>query len=81
MLHPIPSERITIREVLRTTCIKNIACCCPDTYDDPKTRFDASKALSMKATPTKKYLHHHIPPKPENKVGKALTHRFDMGER
>jgi protein-serine/threonine kinase len=81
MLHPIPSKRITIREVLKTTCIKNIACCCPETYDDPMTRFDASKSLSMKAAPTKKYLHHHIPPKPENKVGKALTHRFDMGER
>jgi protein-serine/threonine kinase len=79
MLHPIPSKRITIKEVLKTTCIKNIGCCCPETYDDPKVMFDASKATSARAP--KKYLHHHIPPKPENKVGKALTHRFDMGER
>ncbi|KAF1939852.1 Pkinase-domain-containing protein [Clathrospora elynae] len=81
MLHPIPAKRITIREVLKTTCIKNIGCCCPETYDDPKITFDASKASSARAAAPKKYLHHHIPPKPENKVGKALTHRFDMGER
>ncbi|USP77743.1 hypothetical protein yc1106_05017 [Curvularia clavata] len=80
MLHPIPSQRITIREVLKTTCIKNIGCCSPESYDDPKITFDASKASSARTAP-KKYLHHHIPPKPENKVGKALTHRFDMGER
>jgi len=79
MLHPVPAKRITIREVLKTTCIKNIACCCPESYDEPKITFDASKASSARAP--KKYLHHHIPPKPENKVGKALTHRFDMGER
>ncbi|CAO2652198.1 Nn.00g004810.m01.CDS01 [Neocucurbitaria sp. VM-36] len=81
MLHPIPSKRIMIREVLKTACIKNIGCCCPETYDDPKVCFDASKASSAKIAATKKYLHHHIPPKPENKVGKAFTHRFDMGER
>ncbi|KAJ4375886.1 hypothetical protein N0V83_001164 [Neocucurbitaria cava] len=81
MLHPIPSKRITIRDVLKTACIKNIGCCCPETYDDPKVCFDASKASSVKIAATKKFLHHHIPPKPENKVGKAFTHRFDMGER
>lgn len=81
MLHPNPSKRITIKEVLKTTCIKNIGCCCPETYDDPKIMFDASKASSARTAAPKKYLHHHIPPKPENKVGKAFTHRFDMGER
>ncbi|RYN27467.1 hypothetical protein AA0113_g7585 [Alternaria arborescens] len=81
MLHPNPSKRITIKEVLKTTCIKNIGCCCPETYDDPKITFDASKASSARTAAPKKYLHHHIPPKPENKVGKAFTHRFDMGER
>lgn len=81
MLHPIPSKRITIRDVLKTTCIKNIGCCCPETYEDAKGGFDAAKASSVKAAAQKKFLHHHIPPKPENKVGKAFTHRFDMGER
>ncbi|KAF1840217.1 Pkinase-domain-containing protein [Cucurbitaria berberidis CBS 394.84] len=81
MLHPIPSKRIMIPDVMKTACIKNIACCCPETYDDPKVCFDASKASSAKVAATKKFLHHHIPPKPENKVGKAFTHRFDMGER
>lgn len=81
MLHPLPTKRITIREVLKTTCIKNISCCCDETYDDPKIYFDASKASSANVAAPKKYLHHHIPPKPENKVGKAFTHRFDMGER
>ncbi|EUC39506.1 hypothetical protein COCMIDRAFT_10402 [Bipolaris oryzae ATCC 44560] len=81
MLHPIPSQRITIRDVLKTTCIKNIGCCCPESYEEPKITFDASKASSARTAAPKKYLHHHVPPKPENKVGKAFTHRFDMGER
>jgi serine/threonine protein kinase len=81
MLHPVPAKRITIREVLKTTCIKNIGCCCPESYDDPKIAFDASKASSARTAAPKKYLHHHIPPKPESKVSKALTHRFDMGEQ
>ena len=80
MLHPIPDKRITIREVLKTTCIKNVGCCCPESYDEPKVCFDASKASSAKIAATKKFLHHHIPPKPENKVGKVFTHRFDVGE-
>lgn len=85
MLHPIPSKRIMIRDVLKTTCITNIGCCCPESYDDDaaaaKVAFDASKASSVRNAALKKYLHHHIPPKPENRVGKALTHRFDLGER
>jgi protein-serine/threonine kinase len=73
MLHPMPDKRITIREVMRTSCIRNIDCCCPDTYDDPKVPFDAAKPNQcVKFAPTKKFLHHHIPPKPENKVGKAM---------
>jgi serine/threonine protein kinase len=73
MLHPIPAKRITIREVMRTACIRNINCCCPETYDEPKVVFDAAKAnQGVKFVPTKKFLHHHIPPKQENKVGKAM---------
>jgi protein-serine/threonine kinase len=73
MLHPIPSKRIIIRDVMRTACIRNINCCCPETYDEPKVVFDAAKAnQSVKFAPSKKFLHHHIPPKQENKVGKAI---------
>jgi protein-serine/threonine kinase len=73
MLHPIPSKRITIRDVMRTACIRNINCCCPETYDEPKVIFDAAKAnQSVKFAPSKKFLHHHIPPKQETKVGKAM---------
>ncbi|KAL1604925.1 hypothetical protein SLS60_004466 [Paraconiothyrium brasiliense] len=79
MLHPNPDKRITIREILDTPVIKNIACCCPESYEDPKYVIDASKSRRA-APPPKKYLHHHIPPKPEHKIAKAFAHRFDMGE-
>ncbi|KAJ4290490.1 hypothetical protein N0V90_010707 [Kalmusia sp. IMI 367209] len=81
MLNPIPENRITIREVLDSPCIRNINCCCPESYDDPKYSVDASTMKGRKhgSLPPKKYLHHHVPPKPESKIGKALTHRFDMG--
>lgn len=83
MLHPRPADRIVIRDVLRTPCVRSIACCCPETYEDPAAavRFDAAKAGAGRATVAKKFLHHHIPPKPENKVGKAFAHRFDLGEK
>jgi len=82
MLHPIPEKRITIRGVLESTYVKNINCCCPDSYEDPTCCVDASKPGGSKAPArvTKRYLHHHIPPKHESKIGRALTHRFDMGE-
>lgn len=73
MLHPIPSKRVTIRDVMRSACIRNINCCCPETYDEPRVVFDAAKAnQSVKFAPAKKFLHHHIPPKQETKVGKAM---------
>ncbi|KAF2251828.1 Pkinase-domain-containing protein [Trematosphaeria pertusa] len=81
MLHPLPDKRITIRETLETTCVKSINCCCPENYEDPACCVDATKKKQApKISTTKKYLHHHVPPKPENKIGKALTHRFDMGD-
>jgi protein-serine/threonine kinase len=82
MLHPDPEKRITIRAVLESTYVKNINCCCPESYEDPTCCVDASKRGAQKtpARVTKRYLHHHIPPKPESKIGRALTHRFDMGE-
>ncbi|KAF2714450.1 Pkinase-domain-containing protein [Pleomassaria siparia CBS 279.74] len=80
MLHPMPEKRITIREVLNTSCIKGVDCCCADGYEDPTCCIDSTQTPS-KATKlvVKKYLHHHIPPKHEHRIGKALQHRFDMG--
>ncbi|KAF2681753.1 Pkinase-domain-containing protein [Lentithecium fluviatile CBS 122367] len=82
MLHPDPEKRITIRDALESTYVKNINCCCPESYEDPTCCVDASKRGAQKAQGrvTKRYLHHHIPPKHESKIGRALTHRFDMGE-
>ncbi|KAF1969439.1 kinase-like protein [Bimuria novae-zelandiae CBS 107.79] len=80
MLHPDPDKRITIREVLDTACVKNINCCCLESYDDPSCCVDASKLSNARSTPPKKYLHHHIPPKPEHRLGKAFHHRFDAGD-
>ncbi|KAF2014628.1 Pkinase-domain-containing protein [Aaosphaeria arxii CBS 175.79] len=83
MLHPIPEKRITIREVMNSNCIKNIECCCPDSYEDPACCIDASKMNSKqlnKVTATKRLLHHHVPPAPEKKIAKAFQHRFDMGD-
>jgi protein-serine/threonine kinase len=73
MLHPIPDKRITIREVMKTSCIRNINCCCPESYEEKKVVFDAAgPAQSVRFAPPKKFLHHHIPPKQETKVGKAF---------
>lgn len=83
MLHPLPDKRITIREIMNTTCVKNIDCCCPEGFDDPVCCIDTSKCTSKdtaKMAKSKQFLHHHIPPPPEKKVMRALTHRFDMGE-
>ena len=82
MLHPDPNKRITIREVLSSSCIKSIDCCCPDGYEDPSCCIDTAKGPRKQPAKltVKKYLHHHIPPKPENKIGKAFQHRFDMGD-
>lgn len=83
MLHPLPDKRITIREIMNTTCIKNIDCCCPENFEDPACCIDTSKCTSKetsKMNKNKQFLHHHIPPAPEKKFARAFTHRFDMGE-
>lgn len=82
MLHPDPAKRITIRELVETKYVKNIDCCCPDSYEETQCCIDASKRSSKgpNSRVVKKFLHHHIPPKPESRMAKALTHRFDLGE-
>jgi len=81
MLHPLPEKRITIREIMNTTCVKNIDCCCPESFEDTACcGIDASKKDTVKnGNKNKVFLHHHIPPAPEKKIAKALSHRFDMG--
>lgn len=83
MLHPNPSTRITIKEIMASNCVKSIDCCCPESYNDPACSIDTSKFTSKqisKMTANKKMLHHHIPPQPEKKFAKMIQHRFDMGD-
>ncbi|KAJ8115770.1 hypothetical protein OPT61_g2663 [Boeremia exigua] len=78
MLHPIPGKRITIREVLNTSFIRNIDCCCPESFEDPKCCSDDTKSSSARGRSSpKKPLHHHIPPKPETR---SRVHIFEVGE-
>jgi protein-serine/threonine kinase len=79
MLHPIPEKRITIRELLKTKYIMDIDCCCPDQYEADCCT-DTSKLRRNTTVATKRYLHHHIPPNPEQKPEKARSVRFEMGE-
>lgn len=78
MLHPIPEKRITIREVLDTSLIRNVDCCCPKNYEDPRCCSDGTKPSSAhgRLSP-KKPLHHHIPPKLEQR---SRVHVFEVGE-
>lgn len=80
MLHPKPERRIMIDDVLATTCVRNINCCCPESYENTRCCADAYKTSGRLAPPPKKYLHHHIPPRPEHRLGRALQHRFDMSD-
>jgi protein-serine/threonine kinase len=78
MLHPIPEKRITIREVLNTSLIRNVDCCCSEGFEDPTCCSDGARPRSAygKSSP-KKPPHHHIPPKPEHK---SRIHILDSGE-
>ncbi|KAI1945475.1 hypothetical protein LOZ57_004161 [Ophidiomyces ophidiicola] len=81
MLHPDPSKRFTINEVLSDRYFKTIECCSPEYLKDPSkavTGIDAagkgSCRLANKMVIQK--IHHHFPP--EKKY--LPQHRFDMGE-
>lgn len=69
MLHPLPAKRITIREVMKTSCVRNIECCTPETFEDARCCVDVAKQGV-----TKKYLHHHIPPKEEKSAHASFRH-------
>jgi serine/threonine protein kinase len=70
MLHPIPSRRITMAEVLNQRWMKATECCQLESYEDPSKLIDASKKASMVGA--KKYFcHNHLPPK-EHKIGMTM---------
>ncbi|KAF2745384.1 Pkinase-domain-containing protein, partial [Sporormia fimetaria CBS 119925] len=83
MLHPLPEKRISIRNVISSNCVKNIDCCCPESFEERVPKFDASKCTSndtSKLVKNKQFLHRHVPPAPEKKISRVLHHRFDMGD-
>jgi hypothetical protein len=78
MMHPDPDCRITIYEALNSAALKSAECCAPESFEDINYTIDASKWCGKK-TAVKIFKHSHLPPR-DNKVGKAFTHRFDMGD-
>jgi serine/threonine protein kinase len=78
MLHPMPEKRITIREVLNTSLIRNVDCCAPESFEDPRCCSSGIRPSSAhgRLSPRKPQ-HHHIPPRPEHK---SRVHIFEVGE-
>ena len=81
MLHPDPSKRATIHDILGDRWIKTIECCSMETEEEilklTKTksgRFDAGKCGSANLKVKKQ--HNHLPPK----AHKLPQYRFDMGD-
>ncbi|KFY16844.1 hypothetical protein V491_05211 [Pseudogymnoascus sp. VKM F-3775] len=73
MLHPDPAKRIKMADVARNRWLRNIECCQVDTYEDPSTVIDASKASSSGYAGNNRarvVQHNHLPP--TNHTG----HRF-----
>ncbi|KAK0105157.1 hypothetical protein ONS95_004445 [Cadophora gregata] len=64
MLNPEPSKRASISTVAKNRWIKNLECCQIDSYDDPKTSIDASRARCGGGTKDKTVVphHNHLPP-------------------
>ncbi|EEP78829.1 predicted protein [Uncinocarpus reesii 1704] len=81
MLHPDPSKRFTVTEVLNDRFFKTIECCSPERVKDPSEEancIDAAGKGSCKLASKMmvQKIHHHFPP--EKKY--LPQHRFDMGE-
>ncbi|KIW04513.1 uncharacterized protein PV09_04268 [Verruconis gallopava] len=79
MMHPDPNQRITIQEALNCPVIKSAECCSPESYEDVTYSIDVSKKANVRSS-IKQFKHNHLPPRAENKVAKAFSHRFDMGD-
>lgn len=61
MLNPDPAKRISMAGVAGNRWLKNVECCQIDSYEDPTTVIDASKASSSRKV-TKVVHHNHLPP-------------------
>ncbi|GAP89959.1 putative HAL protein kinase [Rosellinia necatrix] len=61
MLHPDPSKRITMNEVITHRWMKNVECCQLESYDDPVKYIDVSKKDCMKSSNGKIFCHNHLP--------------------
>ncbi|KAI9046957.1 hypothetical protein LZ554_009032 [Drepanopeziza brunnea f. sp. 'monogermtubi'] len=70
MLNPDPAKRATISSVAKNRWMKNVECCQVESYDDPCTTIDASRARVGMKSIAKVVQHNHLPP--TNHIG----HRF-----
>ena len=63
MLHPNPEKRLTMEQVANTRWVRNIECCQPDSFEDPKVVIDATKKRCARVNGggTKIYCHNHLP--------------------
>ena len=81
MLHPDPTKRANIHDILSDRWVKTVECCSMETEEETlkltKTKsgkFDAGKSCSANLKVKKQ--HNHLPPK-----GHRLPqYRFDMGD-
>ncbi|PVH76335.1 kinase-like protein [Cadophora sp. DSE1049] len=63
MLNPEPSKRASISTVTKNRWMKNVECCQVDSYDDPKSSIDATRARCGGTKGMTKVVHHnHLPP-------------------
>ncbi|KAI5867675.1 kinase-like protein [Durotheca rogersii] len=62
MLHPDPTKRITMHEVISNRWMRNVECCQLESYEDPVKFIDAAKMGSMKSSTGKIFCHNHLPP-------------------
>ncbi|CAJ2503479.1 Uu.00g108730.m01.CDS01 [Anthostomella pinea] len=62
MLHPDPTHRITMNDVVTHRWMKTVACCQLESYEDPTKVIDVSKKDCMNGSTGKIYCHNHLPP-------------------
>ncbi|KAI1819311.1 kinase-like domain-containing protein [Xylaria intraflava] len=62
MLHPDPTKRITMNDVITYRWMKNAECCQFESYDEPVKFIDASKKDATKSSNGKIFCHNHLPP-------------------
>ncbi|KKA26351.1 hypothetical protein TD95_003843 [Thielaviopsis punctulata] len=60
MLHPDPTKRITISEVVNHRWFRGLECCQPESYDEPNVAIDVSKQANLQHM--RIAFHNHLPP-------------------